>query len=217
MPRLVQQRNDVIMQPDGVGENKRPSRGAISRAIGTRCFSFAVDAYGTLRGPHILVLGKSNECYATAFGSIFSGAQVSISDHEAPTRIAHELSSNSCETRCRRLLYDDLGGPYDIVFISGLLDEVSIEDGRRLLRRIHEALLPGGAVIIGTKLLGAVYLAPAFAVAYNLSYWPENEARQFKPSSEITTLLDDAGFYQHEPIGTRIREYECYEFIVGHK
>ncbi|MHB8630225.1 MAG: methyltransferase [Aggregatilineales bacterium] len=162
----------------------------------------------------ILDVGGGHGRYAAAFANSLPDAQVVLFDRELAARIAHELSGTAFETRSGDFLQDDLGGPYDIVFVSYVLSGISIDDGRKLLKRIHNAIVPGGAVVIGDTLIDPNHQNPAFAVDFNLTLLLENEAGEFKTAAELFTLLGEAGFGWHQYTPTPIPEYSL---IVGRK
>jgi SAM-dependent methyltransferase len=185
------------------GDTLRGSR-ILDVGFGSRV-TLAVGVDDTLHGPRILDVGGGHGRYAAAFANAIFGAQVTLLDREAATHIAHEIVGNAFGTRSGDFLQDDLGGPYDIAFLSYILSSVSTNEARRLLRRVHDILAPGGAIVIGDLFVDEIDQRAAFAVG--LSIPPENEAIQFKTTAEIIALLTEAGFCQHERIRISVPDY----------
>ncbi len=138
--------------------------------------------------------------------------QVTLFDCEQATRIACELSGTGFETRSGDFLRDDVGGPYDIAFLSYVTSGIAGEEVRTLFTHLRKSVVPGGVVVIGDTFIDPSHQAPAFAIDFNLVLLLENENGQFKTVEALVSLLNEAGFagYQHLR-GTAPN----YEFIVA--
>src|SRR5260221_10918782 len=76
--------------------------------------------------PHILDLGGGHGRYAAAFAEALPGAAVTLFDREIVVPIARELSGDGFGTLGGDFLQDDLGGPYDIVFMGGIVSGIAL-------------------------------------------------------------------------------------------
>src|SRR5260221_2672273 len=162
--------------------------------------------------PRILDLGGGHGRYAAAFADALPQAQVTLFDCEQATRIACELSGTGFETLSGDFLRDDVGGPYDIAFLSYVTSGIAGEEVRTLFTRLRKSVVPGGIVVIGDTVIDPSHQTPPFAIDFNLVLLLENENGQFKTVEALGTLLKEAGFagYQHLR-GTAPN----YEFIVA--
>ncbi|MHB8625333.1 MAG: methyltransferase [Aggregatilineales bacterium] len=176
------------------------------------CATLAVDVDHTLHGPRILDLGGGHGCYAAAFANAFFGAQVTLFDREADTQSAHDFSGTVFDMRAGRLLQDNLGGPYDIVFMPYILSGISANDAGKLFQRFRAIVPTGGAVVIGEAVADRKCSKPRLTNDSNLDFLLENEAGQFKTTAKVTALLNEAGFCNQQRIRANV---ENYGYVIG--
>jgi len=173
---------------------------------------WAETAASTESHPRILDLGGGHGRYAATFAAELPGAQVTLFDRELVTRIAPELSGTGYATRSGDFLKDDLGGPYDIVFMAYIVSGIAAEDDQQLFRRVHDVLTPGGAVVVMDMFLDPSGMRPGSAIDFNLIFLLENERGRFRTVEQVTAMLTDAGFptQRYTPVSD-----EDYGFVVG--
>ncbi len=164
------------------------------------------------QGPRILDLGGGHGRYAATFAAEVPGAQVTLFDRELVTRIARELSGDSFTVRSGDFLKDDLGGPYDIVFMAYIVSGIALADVRDLLKRLRQVIVPGGALIVEDMFVDPDNQEPAFAIDFNLTLLLENERGRFRAIPEIVGILAETGF--PKPRYVRLSEQD-FSFIVG--
>lgn len=164
------------------------------------------------RGPRILDLGGGHGRYSATFAAELPGAQVTMFDRELVTRIAPELSGTAYATRSGDFLRDDLGGPYDIVFLAYIVSGMAVEDDQQLFRRIHAVLSPGGAAVVMDMFLDPSGMRPGSAIDFNLILLLENERGRFRTVEQVVTMLTEARFPTHRHIDV---SGEDYGFVVG--
>jgi 2-polyprenyl-3-methyl-5-hydroxy-6-metoxy-1,4-benzoquinol methylase len=89
----------------------------------------------------------------------------------------------------------DLGRDYDVVLVPNFLHHFKPADGTRFLRRVHEALRPGGRVVIVEFVPNDDRVSPPGAATFAivmLSTTAEGDAYTF---AKYSAMLDDAGFH----------------------
>ena len=165
-----------------------------------------------IRAPRILDLGGGHGRYAATFAAEIPGAQVTLFDREIVTRIAPEIAGPGFATRSGDFLCDDLGQPYDVVFMAFVVSGISLDEVRGLFRRLRAVVVPGGTVIVEDMFVDPETLQPAFAIDFNLTLLLENEHGRFRTVGDLGEIMQQAGFpvYQHIKVSG-----QDFSFIVG--
>lgn len=91
-------------------------------------------------------------------------------------------------------LREDLGGPYDVAWLSQILHGEGPAVCRRLIRNTAAALTPGGTILIQEFLLEDTGDAPLHPALFSLNMLVGTTAGQSYTVAEITGMLTDAGF-----------------------
>ncbi len=190
----------------------RRSGPSVAEAVKVVRQTWTETAASAERAPRILDLGGGHGRYAAAFAAELPGTQVTLFDRKLVTRIAPELSGTGYATRSGDFLRDDLGGPYDIVFLAYVVSGTAIEDVQRLFRRIHGILTPGGVVVIMDMFLDPSGVRPGSAIDFNLILLLENERGRFRTVEQVATMLTETGFPMHRYTNVN---GEDYGFVVG--
>jgi predicted O-methyltransferase YrrM len=97
-------------------------------------------------------------------------------------------------TRAGDMLHDDLGSNYDLVLLSAICHMFSAEENRQLLRRIQQALAPGGRVVVQDFILEADKTSPKFAALFSLNMLVATSAGASYSEPEYTEWMRGAGF-----------------------
>ncbi len=164
------------------------------------------------KGPRILDLGGGHGRYAATFAAEIPNTQATLFDRELVTRIARELSGDHFATRSGDFLKDDLGGPYDVVFMAYIVSGIAPEDAQYLLKRVRRVIAPGGAVVIEDMFVDPERLQPTFAIDFNLTLLLENERGRFRTIPEIVGMLNEAGF--STPRYVHLSDQD-FSFVIG--
>lgn len=104
-------------------------------------------------------------------------------------------------------LEDDLGGPYDVVFLSNVVHIYSAADNRRLLARCAAAVAAGGRLVIKDFLLDEDRLAPPGGALFAVNMLVSTEGGDCYTVAEVTDWLSAVGlrFESLEEVATKSR------------
>jgi SAM-dependent methyltransferase len=89
-----------------------------------------------------------------------------------------------------------LPGGYDVILLSMILHDWDEETNRRLLRKCHDALPPGGAIVVCELVLNAERTGPRSAALMGMNMLVSTEGGKNYSETEYTTWLTEAGFDQ---------------------
>jgi predicted O-methyltransferase YrrM len=166
-----------------------------------------LDLFGVRR---LLDVGGGPGVYALAFARAHPQLQAVILDSEetlevARANIAQQNLEDRVSIRVGDAFVDDLGGPYDFIFISNLLHIYSEEENRKLLTRCAKALEPGGRLAVKDFLLDPDRLSPAGGAVFAVNMLVSTEGGDSYTAEEVQQWLEDAGL-----------TYESLENVATH-
>ncbi|MEE9561565.1 MAG: methyltransferase [Thermoanaerobaculia bacterium] len=146
----------------------------------------------------LLDVGGGPGVYALAFARSHPQLHAVIFDSEetlevAQDNIARQKLENRVSIRVGDAFVDDLGGPYDFIFISNLLHIYSEEENRKLLARCAKALEPGGRLAVKDFLLDPDRLSPAGGAVFAVNMLLSTEGGDSYTAEEVQQWLEDAG------------------------
>lgn len=111
------------------------------------------------------------------------------------------------------LFTDDLGGPYDCIFIGSLLHEYSLLENIEILKRVYDAIQRGGKLIIHQLMIGDDRTAPLIAALQSINLLVNTPAGDSYTHSDIWVVLKEAGFSEIEIFKTSFST----QVVVAHK
>jgi SAM-dependent methyltransferase len=152
----------------------------------------------TGRGPRVLDLGGGHGCFAAAFARELPDAQVTLFDQPHVIRIARELSGDGFRALGGDYFTDDLGGPYDVVFLSNIIHGESPEFALCVLQRACAALTPAGTLVVRDRFLADDRTGPDYVADFAVTLALNTPHGAPRTVSEATTALTEAGFTQFE-------------------
>lgn len=91
---------------------------------------------------------------------------------------------------------DDLGGGYDLIWVSHLLHSESPAAGAAIIARAAQTLDPGGMLLIQEFILDESRTAPLFPALFSLNMLVNTPAGQSYSEQELTSLMTAAGLSQ---------------------
>ncbi|MCF7805517.1 MAG: methyltransferase domain-containing protein [Candidatus Marinimicrobia bacterium] len=163
----------------------------------------------------ILDCGGGPGTYARAFAREYPQAAVTLFDLPDAIEIAKEFESppQNLDYRSGDFFLDDLGGSYDLVFLSNIIHSHSPERNKILLRRIAEALASGGELIIRDRYLDETGTVPKGAVIFGLHMLVNNLEGGTYTVDETQKWLRETGF--ENPDYRTIENHT--EVVIGYK
>ena len=103
------------------------------------------------------------------------------------------------------LRYDPIPGMYDVAILSSVIQTLSADKARKVIKNVGKVISPGGWLyIFGGGMLENSRLSPESAVEWNLVYINTYDNGQSYTEDEHTDWLREAGF---EDINFRLEEF----------
>jgi SAM-dependent methyltransferase len=165
-------------------------------------------------------VGGGSGGLAIAMAEAWPHLAVTIADLPATTPIAERyVREAGVGDRVRVTATDIIGEPvsgsYDVAILRGVLIVLTPDQARRVVKNVHEALEPGGAVYIVGWILDDSRVSPLNYATYNLMWVSVSDRAQLYTEGELRTWLTDAGFQDV----TRDRQAGVYgaDFIMARK
>jgi predicted O-methyltransferase YrrM len=152
-----------------------------------------------LSGIHSLLdVGGGPGVYALAFARAYPKLRAVIIDSAETLEVArYNIEQQSLQgrvsVRAGDAFVDDLGGPYDFIFISNLLHIYSEIENRQLLTRCAEVLEPGGRLAVKDFLLDPDRLTPAGGAIFAVNMLLSTEGGDSHTAKEVQQWLEKAG------------------------
>jgi SAM-dependent methyltransferase len=177
----------------------------------TRDFIMAMDDYARLRGSEVvdhldlsgvsrmLDLGGGSGSYAIQFAQRWPGLSVTIFDLPGVLRIADE-NRRAAGLEDRVSLSpgdyheDGIGGPWDLVFLSDVLHQETVEGAEALLRSAHASLAPGGWLVVQGMFLNPGRTSPRWPTLYSLVLLLVNGRGRAYSAAETIDMMRRVGF-----------------------
>lgn len=91
-------------------------------------------------------------------------------------------------------LSDPLGGPYDLIFLSNIIHSFSPGQNERVVRKAHDALVPGGTIIIKDFLVDNGHTGPPWSLIFSLHMLVHTPGGGTYSFEEVQGWTDRAGF-----------------------
>ncbi len=158
-----------------------------------------VNAIGAQGVRRMLDLGGGSGAYSIAFARASETLRAEILDLPSVTPIARQYIekaglSGRIEVRAGDLRTDAYGEGFDLVYISAICHMLDPEENLAMLRKSHEALVPGGRVAIQDFILEPDKTAPRMAALFSLNMLVGTRAGASYSEPEYASWLEQAGF-----------------------
>lgn len=145
----------------------------------------------------MLDLGGGAGAYAIAFSRRWPKMTVTLFDLPAAIGVARETVGKSDVHKRVKLVEgdyrtDDLQGPYDAIFVSNVIHAENQATVKALLKKIFEALGPGGRLILRDTFMSADRAHHGAVLSLNLLLTTD-EGRCWS-AAEVEAMLKEAGF-----------------------
>lgn len=163
------------------------------------------EAYDFASRQHLLDLGGGSGAFGALIAARNPHLQVTLFDLEPVCALARErFRQAGLEDRARAVAgdfhKDRLPADCDCVLVANVLHDWSPEECLGILRRVHQALPPGGEVLVHETMPDAP--AAAEAALFSLALLLDTKRGRAYRSDEIRSWLEDCGFtgVAHFPI-----------------
>jgi (2Fe-2S) ferredoxin/precorrin-6B methylase 2 len=160
-----------------------------------------VRATGVENVRRMLDVGGGSGAYSIAFARANPALRADILDLAAVEPIARRHIQDAgvadrVNVRAGDLRSGRLGEGYDLVFVSAICHMLSPAENLDLLRRCHEALAPGGRVVVQDFILEPDKTAPRFAALFALNMLVGTRGGASYSEPEYAAWLAEAGFHE---------------------
>jgi len=148
-------------------------------------------------GMQILDCGGGPGTYARAFADEYHDCDVALFDLPDAINIAKELHGDNAQIKyiSGDFFQNDLGGPYDLIFLSNIIHSWSPEENRQLFQRLSDALHPEGKLIIRDRFLNEDKSGPKPAVLFSLHMMVNNLVGSCYTVSEVKDWMREVSIY----------------------
>ncbi len=176
-------------------------RRRFSLALHERSIMLAEPTVATFRLPpktrRFLDLGGGSGSYAIALAKRYLRAQGVVLDQTVT--VARQLIRRHClqdrlQARQGSLFTADLGSGYDAVFMANVIHDFNEKENRTLLKRVRDALCPGGKVFIVEFFLDDSLTRPAKASVFSVMMYKFTAGGRCYGWRETEGWLKELGF-----------------------
>ena len=166
------------------------------------------------RGVRLLDLGGGSGSYSIALAQRYpklTGLIVDQSVGVARSLIKQCRLQDRLAVRTGDVFHAKLGNEYDAVLVGNLIHDFDEQDNRRLIRRIHQALKPGGKVFIVEFFLDKSLTKPVEASVFSLVMYKFTPGGRSYGWHEVEGWLKEFGFgrFRHRTIRGSIGTLEA--------
>jgi len=156
-------------------------------------------------GERVLDVGGGPGVYAVAFARSAPGVTVEVLDREETVALARRTAEDaglaeSVTARAGDALEADLGGPFDVVFLSNFVHIYSAERNRELVARCAAALVPGGRLAVKDFLLEPDRTRPVAGALFAVNMLINTETGDAYTAEEVAGWMHAAGLEPGEPV-----------------
>jgi SAM-dependent methyltransferase len=146
----------------------------------------------------LLDLGGGPGTYAAHFCLAHPGLSATVFDLPDTRRVAERIAARyGLEGRVAfaggDFLEDDLGGPYDAVWLSHILHGEGPEECRRIVRKAAAALEPGGVFLVHEFILDDAKDGPVYPALFSLNMLLGTPSGRSYSEAELREMLEEAG------------------------
>lgn len=175
---------------------------AMHRGAGTAAQA-VVKAVGAAGVRRMLDIGGGSGAYAMAFAEANPEMRAEVLDLAPVVEIARRHIREArlerrVTARVGDLTRDDFGSGYDLVLLSSICHMLDEQQNRDLLRRVYQALAPGGRVVIRDFILDAGKTSPRGAALFAVHMLVQTRGGSTYSEREYSEWLRAAGFARVE-------------------
>ncbi len=166
----------------------------------------ALERYGVLDGvSRALDVGGGPGLYAIELARARPGLRSTVLDRAETLEVARaNVEAAGLDGRVELTpgdaIHDELGGPWDLVFVSNFVHIFAPEDNRGLVRRATAALAPGGRLVVKDFLLDPGRTTPAGGALFAVNMLVNTEGGDCYTVEEVHGWFREAGLEPGEII-----------------
>jgi len=147
----------------------------------------------------VLDLGGGTGSYAMEFLKVKPDMRVVLFEKPEVIPVTRDYMEqegfeNRIETIAGDFFNDNIGNNYDLVFISFILENFSILDNIKLLKKVHESMNIGGKVIVQELLLDDERTSPQFNTLFSLNMLVNTNGGDTFTETDTWIMLREAWF-----------------------
>ncbi len=157
---------------------------------------------------HVLDLGGGHGRYGRELVEL--GHKATLFDFPVSASVARDLHEDQLHYIEGDFFTDELGGPYDVVLASNIVHGLSDAQNTSLLKRVAEALTPGGIVVLKDMFLDEFGLWPDRAAYFGMLMLMYTDRGDSYPLTAAHRWIEEAGLVVKEPV-----VFEGFSLVVG--
>lgn len=147
----------------------------------------------------LLDVGGGPATYTLAFVKAVPGLKATLFDLPAVVEIARENVAaagllDRVELVAGDLRTDELPGGHDVAFVSAIIHMLGPAGNVALFRKVHDALVPGGRIVIRDHVMSPDRTAPRAGALFAVNMLVGTEEGGTFTFGEISSWLSEAGF-----------------------
>jgi SAM-dependent methyltransferase len=143
-------------------------------------------------GAHILDLGGGHGRYADELKK--KGFEITVYDKAVCVELARERFGKRFRYMAGDFMSDDLGGPYDAIFLSNIVHGLGPETCALLFARLYNALVPGGSLVIKDMFIDDMGSNPEQPVFFGLTMLMYTEEGLSYNLRDMYQMFGDTGY-----------------------
>lgn len=114
---------------------------------------------------------------------------------EIARSLVKEMEVEGVEFMAGDFMVDDIGSEYDLILISQVLHSYAPSENLTIMKKAHNALNPGGKVVVQDFLIDASRTTPAQAALFSVNMLVNTDNGRCYTFNEIRDWLKQAGFH----------------------
>jgi SAM-dependent methyltransferase len=148
---------------------------------------------------HMLDLGGGPATYSIAFLNAYPRMRATVFDFPDVIEIAREqVAETGLDDRLSYIAgdmtRDDIGSGYDFILLSNIVHSMSVEANRVVVKKCHDALEPGGLLLIKDFLVENDRSGPPFGLMFAINMLVATTEGDTYTFSEVEAWTREAGF-----------------------
>jgi hypothetical protein len=203
LEQVLRRGRPVAKRPEASGDQEAIEdavRGQHEKALASGDARYMSKAIPLRKCRKLLHLGGGCGTYASMFCRANRALHATVFDQPATLKATRKILRKFDSTRRVSTLSGDYrsagkvrGAPFDVVLITDILQVENPETNATILKKAHDALVPGGLLIMKEHILSADHTQPLHAALLSLEMLLTSRGRPWS-FAEMSPWLEEAGF-----------------------